>query len=81
MDATNTNFNIPWQRQKEAPQANNAQYGESAVNDIDYLYFTNDTEKERTTFNGTYTFYSTNISQAEASAGATDGYHFYKALI
>ncbi|MBE7708446.1 MAG: hypothetical protein E7Z88_07050 [Cyanobacteria bacterium SIG27] len=80
-NANNPNFNMPWQRQNTNPNSTPARWVDSSLNEIEALYFTNDTEKERTTFKGTFTEYNTNISDHEASAGATEGYQFYKALI
>ena len=62
MAITNTNgsnYNIPWQREKTEPGKTYNTYGASNLSEIDSLYFTGDKEKDRTTFDGTFTTYST----------------------
>lgn len=80
-DMNNSNYNMPWQRERIGTESTPARYNNSQLEEIDALYFTNDMEKERTTFDGTYTEYNTDVSEHEVSAGATEGYNFYKSLI
>lgn len=74
-------LNLPWLRQSPPSEANPQNFIGSNLNGIDALYYTNDSEEQRTTFNGTFTQYNTDISEQEASSGATKGYQFYKSLI
>lgn len=76
-----TNYNMPWAREKVDNGYKAPYCGDSNLNGIDHLYFTDDREEDRTTFDGTFYLYNTQISDAELSSGATQGYNFYKSLI